>query len=114
MKWRGSWQASRRRSAVRVLIHYRVKRDQLEPNMAMLREVYADLNAGQPDGLRYATFRLDDGVTFLAYVETEDGTMTAPHHRLKSFHEYRSALEELCDEPPSVTMLSEVGSYRFG
>lgn len=99
---------------MRVLIHYRVKRDQLEPNKAMLRAVYEDLEAQRPEGLRYATFQLDDGVTFLAYVETDEDTTTAAHHRLKSFHQYRSALEELCDQPPSVTMLSEVGSYRFG
>jgi quinol monooxygenase YgiN len=99
---------------VRVLIQYKVKPDKLEPNMTMLRAVYEELRAGQPDGLRYATFQLEDGVTFLAYVETEDGAVTAPHHRLRSFHRYRSALEQLCDQPPSVTMLREVGSYRFG
>jgi hypothetical protein len=99
---------------VRVLISYRVKPDQLESNMTMLQAVYEELQAGQPDGLRYATFQLEDGVSFLAYVETADGTTTAPHHRLGSFHQYRSALERLCDHPPTVTMLHEVGSYRFG
>lgn len=99
---------------MRVLINYRVRPDQVEPSLALLRDVYADLEARRPDGLRYATFQLDDGVTFLAYIESEGDAVAAPHHRLESFQRYRAGLEELCDRPPSVTVIREVGSYRFG
>jgi quinol monooxygenase YgiN len=98
---------------MRVMIRYKVKPDQMEPNLTLLRSVYEELEATQPHGLRYATYQLEDRVSFLAFVETDDGMTTAPHHQLRSFHRYRAVLDALCDEPPAVTMLQEVGSFGF-
>jgi hypothetical protein len=33
--------------------------------------------------------------------------------RLESFQRYRMTLNQRCDQPPVVTMLAVVGSYRF-
>jgi hypothetical protein len=32
---------------------------------------------------------------------------------MPAFQRYRSTLDERCDDPPVVTVLHEVGSYRF-
>ncbi|MEU3724619.1 hypothetical protein [Streptomyces sp. NPDC031705] len=80
--------------------------------MALLHAVYADLERVRPCGLRYDTFRLDGSDSFLALIDSEGDPVAAPHHRLASFQCYRAALSEICTEPPAVTYLDQVGSYR--
>ena len=43
-------------------------------NEELVRDVYDELPRTRPGGLRYATFRLPDGVSFLHLAETEDRT----------------------------------------
>ena len=59
----------------RVLIRYKVKPDQVERNEQLVRDVYDELSRIRPEGFRYATFKLDDGVTFvhIASHERADG-----------------------------------------
>ena len=48
-----------------VMVRYKVKPDRVAENEALVRAVYEELAATEPAGLRYATFRLEDGVTFV-------------------------------------------------
>ena len=57
----------------RVMVRYMVRPDQAEANAALVREVYDELDRTRPDGLRYATFRLDDGVSFVHVASVETG-----------------------------------------
>lgn len=98
---------------MQVMISYKVKPDQIGPNADLLADVYAELAATQPEGLRYATFRLDDQGRFVAFVEFDGQPGSAAHHRLASFQRYRSTLDERCEQPPVVAVLHEVGSYGF-
>ncbi len=98
---------------MQVMISYKVKPDQVERNAELLGDVYAELAATRPGGLRYATFRVDDQGSYMALVEFDGLPGTAPHHRLTSFQRYRSSLDERCEQPPVVTVLDEVGSYGF-
>ena len=98
---------------MQVLISYKVRPDELGRNLELLNEVYEELAATQPSGLRYATFRLDDQGSFVALVEFDGQPGAAAHHRLASFQRYRSTLDERCEHPPVVTVLHEVGSYGF-
>ena len=79
--------------------------------MELLRAFFAELAAARPDGLRYATFQLDDEVSFVHLVETTAGP--GEFARLPAFQRYRSTVEDRCDEPPVMTELHEVGLYRF-
>ena len=49
----------------RVVIQYRVKPEHAEHNAELIRDVYEELERTQPDGLRYGSLRLADGVTFI-------------------------------------------------
>ena len=97
----------------RVMVRYRVKPGQEEVNEALVRAVYAALEESRPPGLRYATFKLDDGRTFvhLASVETDDGQ--SPLAKLSAFKDFQAGIRERCDEAPVVTELDEVGSFRM-
>ena len=48
-----------------VIVRYRVEPERAAENEELVRAVYAELQETKPAGLRYATFRLDDGVSFL-------------------------------------------------
>jgi hypothetical protein len=97
----------------RVMVRYRVRPDQVARNETLVRAVYEELRRTNPPGLRYATFQLDDGVTFvhLASTETEDGTN--PLAGIRAFHQFQQDIAARCDQAPQVSELREIGSFRF-
>ena len=95
-----------------VIVRYRVKPERVAEHEDLVRAVLAQFAAEQPDGVGYAAFKLDDGVTFAHVAALDDGFEL---RQVEAFRRFRENLEERCDEPPVVTELTEVGSYRaFG
>ena len=98
-----------------VIVRYKVKPDRAAENERLVRAVYDELHRTEPAGLRYATFRMADGVSFLhlSTTETEDGRN--PLTEVEAFARFQEAIGERCDEPPVVTELEAIGAYRvFG
>ena len=97
----------------KIMVRYKVKPEAAEENERLARAVYEELGRTTPAGLRYATFRLDDGVSFMHVVsnETEDGH--SPLGEVTAFREFVKDVAERCDEPPVTRDLDEVGSFRF-
>ena len=97
----------------RLMIRYTVKPDRAAENADLVRAVYDELRRTEPEGLRYATFQLDDGVSFvhLASIETEDGHN--PLMEVGAFREFQRQIADRLDGQPDQATLSEVGSYRF-
>jgi hypothetical protein len=96
----------------RTMVRYRVKPEQAARNEELVRRVYEELRRTAPAGLRYATFVLADGVSFVhvASIETEDGS---PLSDVAAFRAFRENIGARCDEPPAAFGLREVGSYGF-
>jgi quinol monooxygenase YgiN len=96
-----------------VIVRYKLKPDRVEENEELVRAVYEELGRVEPAGIRYATFRLDDGVSFLhfASIDTEDGQ--SPLGQLGAFQRFQEHISDRCDEPPEVTDLHAIGSYRL-
>ncbi|MEZ4654532.1 MAG: hypothetical protein R3E12_13345 [Candidatus Eisenbacteria bacterium] len=96
----------------RLMVRYKVRPDRAEENERLVRNVFAELDRSRPSGIRYATFRLDDGATFvhLASVETDDGTN--PLLALDAFKTFVETIKERCDDPPITFELEEIGSHR--
>ncbi len=97
----------------RVMVRYRTKADRAEENAGYIEKVFEELQRDRPDGLRYASFRLEDGVTFVhvAEISTPDGSN--PLAATQAFREFQSELKDRCDEPPAATDLQQVGSYNL-
>lgn len=97
----------------RIMVRYRVKPDQAGENQKYVEQVFAELQRNAPEGLRYATFKEHDGVSFvhIASVETTNGDNPLP--KLPAFQAFQAGIRDRCDEQPVVTNLDEVGSYRF-
>jgi hypothetical protein len=97
----------------RVMVRYKVKPDRATENEELVRAVYDELHRTDPPGFRYATFQLDDGVSFVhvASIETEDGR--SPLSDVKAFKRFQENIGERCDEAPVATELREIGLFRF-
>jgi hypothetical protein len=91
------------------VIRYRTKPESADENERLIREVFAELAKQNPDGLRYAAFRLDDGVSFLhvAVLDGEENPLTAS----AAFGEFQSGIKDRCAEGPIPADATIVGSY---
>lgn len=97
----------------RVMVRYTVKSDEAAHNQRLIEAVFAQLAAEQPGGLRYASFKLADGVSFMhiASVETDDGKN--PLLAVEAFKAFTAKVADRCVQPPVTVELDEVGSYRI-
>ncbi len=95
------------------VVRYKTKPDRADENQALIEKVFAELDAVRPAGLRYASYRLDDGVSFVhvASIETDDGTN--PLVATPAFSEFLRGIGDRCEEGPLASDASVVGSYRF-
>jgi len=95
-----------------VMVRYKVKPDQTAKNEELVRAVYDELQRTEVEGLRYATFKLDDDVSFV-HIAVETGVGQRSLADVEAFKEFTKDIGERCEVPPVVTGLREVGSFRF-
>ena len=97
----------------RVLVRYKVKSDKGEENEMYIRKVFEELQQKAPAGLRYASFKLDDGLSFvhIASIETDDGNN--PLSQIEAFQAFQAEIRDRCEEPPVAVDLNDIGSYGF-
>jgi hypothetical protein len=94
------------------MVRYKVKPDRGAENEELVRAVYDELRLTEPSGFRYATFRLDDGVSFIHIaLETEEGHSPLPN--VKAFKEFQKNIGERCAEAPVVTELRTIGAFHL-
>jgi hypothetical protein len=94
------------------MVRYKVKPDQVEKNEELVRAVYDELRRTELAGLRYATFKLEDGVSFV-HIAAETGEGDRSLADLEAFQAFTKDIGERCDVAPVATGLREVGSFRF-
>ncbi len=95
-----------------VVVRYRPKADRADENQKLVEAVFAELNAADPGGVRYVTYRLADGTfVHIADVEADPNPLGA----VAAFAEFQKDIAERCEpgrgpDPQPATL---VGSYRF-
>jgi hypothetical protein len=94
-----------------VVVRYTTRADAAEKNQLLVEQVYAELARKNPGGLRYATFRLVDGVTFVHVAVVEDDVN--PLEQTTAFADFQREIGSRCVEPPNGSDATLVGSYRF-
>ena len=93
-----------------VMVRYRVRPDRVAENEELVRAVYDELAETRPAGLHYATFKSADGVTFVHVARHDEDN---PLRSIAAFGRFQEGIGDRCDEPPVVTELQEIGSYRM-
>jgi len=95
----------------RLMVRYKVKAEMAQQNIEYIKNVFTALQKSKPAGLRYASFVLEDGVSFvhLASIETQDGSNPLPN--FDEFKTFSQDIADRCDEAPVVSSLDTIGSY---
>jgi hypothetical protein len=93
-----------------VMVRYTVRPECAQENAELVRAVYEELARERPDGLRYATFVLDDGVTFVHVASHGEEN---PLPAVAAFQEFTRDIGARCAVAPAVSSMQEVGSFRF-
>jgi hypothetical protein len=93
------------------VIRYRTKPEQADENERLVREVFVELARNDPDGLQYATFRLDDGVSFVhvAVLDGEENPLTSS----PAFAAFQAGVAERCAEGPVPAGATAIGNFRL-
>jgi hypothetical protein len=92
------------------MVRYTTRPDQADENARLIREVFSSLRQNAPAGLTYASYRLDDGVSFVHIATVADPDKN-PLQQLAEFKAFTAGIRERCDAPPVTSVLQEVGSY---
>jgi hypothetical protein len=79
---------------------------------AAVERLFAAIHRAQPEGIRYASTRLPDGVTFVIFLALDEG-VDNPLPALPEFQEFQENLKKWMAEPPAAEQLTVVGSYRL-
>ena len=91
------------------VVRYKVKEGRGDENQTLVEAVFAQLAVSRPEGLRYGTIRLDDGVTFV-HIASHDGDDN-PLGAATAFKAFTKDLPERCDEPPAPAGGTVIGNF---
>lgn len=94
-----------------VMVRYKVKPEQAARNEELVRRVYEELHETAPEDFRYATFALEDGVSFVHVASSDTADGRSPLMDVAAFRAFQEGIGDRCDEPPTTFVLREVGSY---
>ena len=97
----------------RMMVRYKVKPERVAENERSIVSVFEQLNREQPAGLRYVSFKLDDGVSFMHIVEVDAPDGAHPLRALSTFNAFTASVRDRCDEPPVSVELQAVGAYHL-
>ncbi len=93
------------------VVQYTTKPGRADENQALVEAVFAELAEANPAGLRYETYRLADGVSFvhIATIDTDDGSN--PLTTIAAFAAFTSAISERCSVSPNASQATPIGAY---
>jgi hypothetical protein len=97
----------------KIMVRYKVKSDRVQENEKLIADVFMALASEAPAGLRYASFKLEDGVSFVHLVSFETDNDDNPLGRMPAFAAFTAGIRERCDDPPMAGTVSVVGQYRM-
>jgi hypothetical protein len=93
------------------IIRYTTHPEHADENARLIGDVFAALADAKPDGVHYAAFRLDDGVSFM-HVVTLDGD-TNPLNDVPAFKEFQADIMNRVVAPPVTAVTTVVGNYEL-
>jgi hypothetical protein len=93
-------------------IQAKVSEENVAEVEAAATKMFAAIDAARPEGIRYASGKMPDGVTFLILLELE-AEGENPLVTIPEFIEFQENLKTWIAEPPVPAPLEIVGSYRL-
>lgn len=95
-----------------LMVRARVREDRVSDVEESAQKMFAAIEQESPGGVRYASCKAPDGVTFVAILELEADDDN-PLAGLPAFQQFQTDLKDRLAEPPIAEPLQIVGSYRL-
>ena len=95
------------------MVRYKLKPECVAENERLVTAVFDALKDARPAGLRYATLRQDDGVSFVHLVSHAEPDGSNALTALPAFKAFAAGIKERCEEPPVRSALTIIGAYGF-
>jgi hypothetical protein len=89
-----------------------LKEEHVDEAVAAVKRMFAAIEREGLEGIRYASIKLQDGVTFVALLEVEDGVEN-PLADLPEAQEFYASLPGWYAEPPEVGPGTVIGTHRL-
>ena len=96
-----------------LVVRYRTKPERADENQRLVEKVFAELDEMDATGFAYASFRLEDGVSFVHVVVEEDGAGSVSLAEVPAFQEFQTGIADRCDEQPVARAATVVGAHRM-
>jgi hypothetical protein len=96
-----------------VMVTYKVKPERVAENEEFVKAVYEELHQINDPDIHYATFKLDDGQTFVHIASFTSAEKQPVLTGSKAFKAFQENLGERCEVPPNPQKLNQVGAYNF-
>lgn len=96
----------------RTVVRYKTKPEMAQENQRLIENVFAELHAKSPEGVRYLALRLGDG-TFVHFSIAADGDTATPLHKIEAFQTFQAKVRERCAEGPQSSDATIVGNYHM-
>jgi hypothetical protein len=95
-----------------MIVRQKVKDESIEEGEAAVRHLFATLERVRPEGVRYASTRVEDTSTFVILLELVDG-IDDPRPAIPEYVHFQEQLKDWVDGPPVIERLEVVGSYNL-
>lgn len=99
-----------------LMIRSKFNEEHVADAQAAIEKVVQALEQAQLAGVRYASTKLSDGVTVVAFLEVENSDAPGRDNPMRALPAYADLLENLQQwqaEPPTVEQMTVIGSYRL-
>jgi hypothetical protein len=96
-----------------IVVRYKTKPDRADENQQLVEKVFAELNEMDATGFAYASFRLDDGVSFVHVVVEEGGEASVSLADVPAFRQFQAEIADRCDEQPVAQGATVIGAHRL-
>ena len=93
------------------IVQYRTRPERADENQQLVEAVFRELHATAPRGLRYASYRLDDGVSFVHVAEVDGDPGANPLTATPAFGEFLRELGDRVEDGPHPSGATLVGEY---
>jgi len=94
-----------------MMLRTTVKPESAADAEAGVKTLFAALAEAKPEGIRYTSYRLADGLTYVVLLEIEEG-IDNPLPKVAAFREFQENLKGWLAGPPAPDQLVTIGDYR--
>jgi quinol monooxygenase YgiN len=92
------------------MIRAKVKPENIADIEASVKAMFAAIEQAKPQGIRYSSYRLPDGTSYLILLELDEG-IDNPLPGMPAFRSFQENLKGWLAEPPATEPLTTLGAY---